>query len=116
VAAELLADKRYHKAYMRQMYRYKAQYSLDVDNGIENAVILCELSTYEVLERKERFCRLCRALNSLPETQGRRIEARYIRGMSVTAIAQAEGVAKSRISESIERGLRNMKKFMHNLP
>lgn len=30
--------KRAEAAYQRQVYRYKAQYSLDCDNGIENAV------------------------------------------------------------------------------
>ncbi len=49
------------------------------------------------------ICRLCNALNSLPETQGRRVEAHFILGMSKADIARAEGVAKSRVSESIER-------------
>ena len=35
VAAELIADKRYEKAHERQIYRYKAQYSFAVENGIE---------------------------------------------------------------------------------
>ena len=39
VHAVFLADKRADAAYERQMYRYKAYYSLDHDNGIENAVI-----------------------------------------------------------------------------
>ncbi len=39
VQAVFLADKRADAAYERQMYRYKAYYSLDHDNGIENAVI-----------------------------------------------------------------------------
>lgn len=39
VQAVFLADKRADAAYERQMYRYKVYYSLDHDNGIENAVI-----------------------------------------------------------------------------
>ena len=31
--------KRAEAAYQRKVYRYKAQYSLDCDNGIENAVL-----------------------------------------------------------------------------
>ena len=32
--------ERAEAAYERKMYRYKAQYSLDCENGIENAVLL----------------------------------------------------------------------------
>ncbi len=48
------------------------------------------------------------AMASLPDKQGKRIYAHYILGISKSDIARAEGVSKSRISESIERGLRNM--------
>ena len=114
VAEELSADKRYQKSHPRRVKRNKAQYSLDAGDGIESRAIYAELSPYEVYELKLRMCRLCRALNSLPETQGRRIDAHYLCGMSKADIARAEGVAKSRVSESIERGLRNMKKYLKN--
>ena len=39
VQAVFLSDKRAEAAHERQMYRYKAQYSLDCDNGIEDAVV-----------------------------------------------------------------------------
>lgn len=115
VAEELLADKRYQKSHWQRVKRNKAFYSLDVGDGIENAACFAELSPHEIMERRLQWCRLCRALNSLSETQGRRIEAHYILGKSVTEIAEAEGVAKSRVSESIEHGLRNMKKYLKNL-
>jgi len=115
VAEELLADKRYHKSHRQRMKRNKAFYSLDAGDGIENAAVYTALSPHEVLELKLKRCRLCRALNSLTEAQGRRIEAHYILGMSITDIAKAEGVAKSRVSESIDRGLRNMKKYLKNI-
>jgi len=81
VAEELLADKRHPKAHMRRTYRNKAHYSLDAGDGIKNAVIFAELSPHEILEHKQWFYRLCIALNSLPQTQGKRIEAHYILGM-----------------------------------
>jgi len=115
IADELLADKRYQKAHRRRVYRNKAQYSLDVGDGIETEACYINLSPHEIHERQIMRCRLCRALNSLPETQGRRIDAHYILGMSQKAIAEAEGVAKSRVSESIDRGLQNMKKYLKNL-
>ena len=34
-----LADERAEAVYERKMYRYKAQYSLDCENGIENAIL-----------------------------------------------------------------------------
>ena len=49
VQAVFLADKRADAAYERQMYRYKAYYSLDHDNGIENAVINRPLTPEEIL-------------------------------------------------------------------
>jgi RNA polymerase sigma-70 factor (ECF subfamily) len=58
---------------------------------------------------KERLCHLCQALNALPEAQGRRIEAHYLLGMSMRAIARAEGVHVDTIYDCIHRGLRAMK-------
>ena len=39
VQAVFQSDERAEAAYERKMYRYKAQYSLDCENGIENAVL-----------------------------------------------------------------------------
>jgi len=50
-------------------------------------------------------------LNSLPEIQGRRVEARYLLGKSIQEIATAEGVSESSVKESIDRGLKAMKKY-----
>jgi hypothetical protein len=58
----------------------------------------------------ERHCALCRALNSLPDIQGLRIDAHYMLGMSRKEIAQVEHVSESSVNESIDRDLRTMKK------
>lgn len=52
------------------------------------------------------------ALNSLPETQGRRIEAHYILDMSKADIARAEGVSEKNVRQSIKRGLQNMRQYL----
>ena len=78
VAAVFLADARYEMAYQRRLSRHKAQYSLDCDDGIEYSACLHEPTPQELLERMEMFCRLWNALNSLPEVQGRRIDAHII--------------------------------------
>ena len=114
VAAALLEAKRQEEAYRRRMYRHKAQYSLDRGDGIEHDICFESMSPYEVYERKIADEQLHAIIASLPDKQCKRIYAHYILGMSKTEIAQAEGVSKSRISESIERGLRNMEIILEN--
>ena len=114
VAAELLADKRYQKSHERRM-RYNNTYTFDDTADAEAAAVAYTSDNPEaVFEMKERFCRLCYALNSLPEVQGRRVEARYIFGRSVSEIAALEGVTKGSVCVSISRGLEAMKNILEN--
>ena len=78
VAEVFVADARHEMAYQRRLSRHKAQYSLDCDDGIEYSACLHEPTPQELLERMELFIRLWNALNSLPESQGRRIDAHII--------------------------------------
>ena len=111
IQAVFLADKRTEAARKRQMYRYKAQYSLDCENGIENAV-LRKLETPEMLlEEKQLREQIYSAVMALPEKQAKRIYARYYLGMSVNEIAGAEGVDPSRVRDSIRRGLKQLAKI-----
>ena len=112
VAAELRADKLYEAAYQRRMIRNKAQYSLDCDDGIEYSACLSEPTPQELLERMERFYDLWNALNTLHETQGRRVDACVILGRSYREVAQEEGVNESSVRESVKAGLENMKKYL----
>ena len=116
VAEALRASVRYEAAYAERVRYNKAYYSLDADDGIEYSACLHELTPDEVLELKERFCRLWNALNSLPETQGRRVDAHFILGMTYREIAQAEGVDKSSVRESVLSGLKSMKKYLQKNP
>ena len=59
----------------------------------------------------ELFIRLWNALNSLPEIQGRRIDAHIILGISIKEIAEADGVHEESVRQSIKRGLERMKKL-----
>ena len=110
VAAELQTDKNYENTHERNKRRSNVL-SLDVDCGMEIST-KCDPQT--AVEKKDQYCRLCRALNSLPETQGRRIEARYLLGKSIQEITEAESVRESSVKESIERGLREMKKVYYD--
>ena len=112
VAEALRASVRCEAAYQRRLSRHKAQYSLDCEDGIEYSACLHEPTPDEVLELKERFCRLWNALNSLPETQGRRVDAHFILGMTYREIAKAEGVDKSAVRGSVLIGIAKMKKYL----
>ena len=112
VAAELRADKLYEAAHQRRIVRNKAQYSFDCDDGIEYSACLHEPTPQELLERKERFYHLWNALNSLPEIQGRRVDAHLILCKSYREIAREEGVDKSAIRGSVLCGIEAMKKYL----
>ena len=112
VAAELKADKLYEAAHQRRTTRSKAQYSLDCDDGIEYSACLHEPTPQELMDRVDLFVRLWNALNSLPEIQGRRVDAHLILGKSFRRIAREEGVSKSAVRDSIHCGLESMKKYL----
>lgn len=112
VAEELRASRRAEAAHQRQLVRNKAQYSLDCDDGIEYSACVHEPTPEELLEHMELFYRLWNALNSLPETQGRRVDAHIILGMSYREIARAEGVDKSAVRRSVLSGIMRMKKYL----
>ena len=114
VAAELKADKLYEASYQRQLMRNKAHYSLDCDDGIEYTACLANPTPQELIERMELFYYLWNALNTLPEIQGRRVEACIILGASYREQARIEGVGKSSIRMSVLYGLENMRKYLKN--
>ena len=89
VAAELRADKLYEAAHQRRIVRNKAQYSLDCNDGIEYSACLHEPTPQELLERMDQFCTLWNALNTLPEIQGRRVDACVILGKSYCEVAKS---------------------------
>ena len=111
VQAVFLADKRAEARYLRQMYNYKAHYSLDCDNGIENAILMKPQTPEMLLEEKQLREKLYAAVMALPEKQAKRIYARYYLGMRVGEIAAAEGVDPSRVRDSIRRGLKQLAKY-----
>ena len=112
VLAVIQASDRAEAAYKRRMYRHKAQYSLDCNNGIEKVVLVQPPTPEEILEDKQLREQLYAAVMALPDKQAKRIYARYYLGMSVTEIAQVEGVGKGLISGSIHRGLKKLSKML----
>ena len=114
IVEELFADRRYRNTHERTTRRNRVR-SLDAKDGIMAAASIHSTNSPEaILERIERYCRLCHALNSLPEIQGRRIEAHFLFGKSRKEIAEAEGVSENSVNVAIKRGLVAMKKYLHN--
>ncbi|NSJ49777.1 sigma-70 family RNA polymerase sigma factor [Enterocloster aldensis] len=115
VEAALLEAERLERNFMRRRFYNKAHYSLDAGDGIENDILFVSLTPCELYERKMTAEQLQSAMASLPDKQGKRIYAHYILGISKSDIARAEGVDEKAVRVSIERGLRNMEKFLKNL-
>ena len=114
--ADLLREyKLAEAAYILRTYRHKAYFSLDYDASVERDALVIVLTPAEILEQKEENARLYQALASLPEKQRNRIYAHYFHGMSKSEIAKAEGTYKSRITSSINAGLRSLKKFLKEI-
>lgn len=115
VAEELIASKRREAAHAERVRYNKAYYSLDCDDGIEYSACLHEPSPQELMDRKELFFRLWNALNSLPEIQGRRVDAHLILGKSYRQIAREEGVDKSAVRCSVKCGIERMKNICRKI-
>ena len=113
--AELLRQYKLKEAadFLRT-YRHRAFYSLDYHDGVEYSALelLYQPSSYEILERQRITELLYQGLAALPEKQRNRIWAHYYLGMSKAAIAKAEGCHANSVKESIQRGLRQLKKFL----
>ena len=108
VAEEVLAviqsQQQADAAYERRKFRYKAHYSLDREDGIENDALTPE----EVMEQKQLREEMYAALMQLPFIQAQRIYARFYLGMTVAEIAKVEGVDRRRVWASIRRGLKKL--------
>lgn len=114
VLSVFVEHERREAAYARKMYRYKAQYSLDRADGIENAIQFVSYSPDEIYERKLTTQQLHAAIAALPDKQGKRVYAHYILGISKSEIARAEGVDEKAVRRAIESGLKNMEHFLKN--
>lgn len=99
-------------AYRLRTYRHKAYYSLDRDDGLEHEAIFVSLSPHELYERKISMQELHAAISSLPDKQAKRIYAHFILGMTKKDIARVEGVDEKVVRVAIERGLKNLEKYL----
>lgn len=113
ILEELLSFRRKENAAQRKLYRYKAYYSLDRNDGIEHESLIFPEIPEEIYERKEDLKRLCKAVEKLTKKQRRRLYARTILEMSYADIAKHENVSESSIRCSVCSARAFLKKFMN---
>ena len=111
IAAALSMGGRLCDSYKRQKRR-NGECSLDTDPGFEADVLRQPMTPDEYIEARETTFALYDAMAQLPPTQARRVYQHYLLGMSKAEIAAAEGVGRSRICCSVERGLAAMKNIL----
>jgi len=112
VAALLIEYKQKEAAYHLRRYRYKAYYSLDRGDGIEESAVNKPLQPFEVLEQRHVAEQLHWAMSHLTKVQARRVYAHFALGMSKEAIARAEKASRSSVRESIRRGMNKLTKLL----
>lgn len=103
------------QAYQSRIRYHKAYYSLDRGDDIEHSALFVSLSPDEIYERKLTSEQLHAAIATLPDKQAKRIYAHFFMNMSKAAIAKVEGVNKSQVTRSINRGLAQIEKFLKNI-
>lgn len=115
ITAEMLevmkAADRQESAYKRRTYRYKAHYTLDMGDKIENECVVKPETPEEIYIRKETEEMLSAAINKLTEAQQRRLKLHFFEEMRYSQIARMEGVTDGSISNSIESALKKLKGF-----
>ena len=84
VMETIRAAERAEAAYERKMYRYKAQYSLDCENGIENAVLLKP-------QTPEMQIKIIRAKDAIASQKPRIVRCPYCRHNSIIVFEDTRG-------------------------
>lgn len=115
LAATLYELKRSEAAYLRRVYRNKAYYSLDRDDGIENDSLYRAASPEELYERKMSREAFHAVITSLPDKQAKRIYEHFFLGWGMEDIAKKDGVSVDAVQRSMKRGLKNLKKWLSKL-
>ena len=112
VAELLILYKRREEAHRRLTYKYRAYFSLDCCDGIENEAVHNSPSAETIFFRYADNVELCAALQRLTDKQLRRLYARYFLNMKYTDIAKRENVNESTIRCSIQSALSRLEKLI----
>jgi RNA polymerase sigma-70 factor (ECF subfamily) len=110
VAELLFLYKRLEEAQRRLIYKHKAYYSLNRNDGIENKAIRLAPSAHEIFEQKMMQQELYAAIQALPDKQFKRLYAHFFLDMSYSHIARLEHTSVNAIRMSIKRSLIQLEK------
>lgn len=111
LAREMKTWERDENNYKRKC-RYHGHYSLDREDALEQKIAYQSYSPDALYDACLQY-HLCHLLlPCLSDKQAKRIYAHYFLGLSKTEIAQAEGVGKAAVCESIDRGLQELRKMI----
>lgn len=101
---------------------HRAYYSLEAYSWLENYALEHSRSPEDILLEREEMTTRLHLIAALPvalahatPTQARRVHAYYIAGIKQPEISRREGVHSSKVSVSIRRGLRNMRRCYDDL-
>lgn len=101
--------------FRKRKYRYKAVYSLDACDGIENETVFRIETPDELYERKLTREELYAALRLLPDIQFKRVIAYYFQNMTYSEIGRIEGVSHTAVKLSIQCALRSLAEKLKNI-
>ena len=111
VAELLITLRRGEEAARRLMYKYKAYYSLDREDGIEHSTVVIVPSAEDVVIRHEELSELYGALNSLTDKQLWRMYAHFFLKLNYTQIARLEKINESSVRRSISSAVLQLEKI-----
>lgn len=113
VAELLILLRRHEQSQRRRIYKYKAQYSLDIYENVERETVLKYPSAEEVFEQLAEQEQLYDAMMALTHKQRTRLYAHFSLNMSYTQIAKQEGVDVTSVKESVQRAIKQLQKKIH---
>ena len=113
VAELLILLRRHEQSQRRRIYKYKAQYSLDIYENVERETVLKYPSAEEVFEQLAEQEQLYDAMMALTHKQRTRLYAPFFLNMSYTQIAKQEGVDVTSVKESVQRAIKQLQKKIH---
>jgi RNA polymerase sigma-70 factor, ECF subfamily len=112
--ADVFADYRRLMHAQAEQQRYNHVVFRNLESYSDSSTATSSMSPQEMLEHREAMEDLYAAINTLSESQKRRIIACYILGMSQADIARAEGTNRKTVCESIQRALGQLRKNLQN--
>lgn len=109
VAELLILFKRREESQRRKVYKNKAHYSLDWDNGIDKQALFftpsAETVCHQLMDKKA----LIAALPLLTPKQQKRLYRHFMLEMGYSHIARIEGICESSVRRSIDAAIRKLR-------